>query len=145
SAEDIVKKFERIADKPVEALLELNKREHFLTETQYERIAALEEEGSAQKLVADATEIYAQHLERADQQARDARPFRQRKWGDVKDSISEAWGELQTYFDLLGRVIERHGDLGNSPMPSGRDFTANIMPSTSLIPDWATNSALIGG
>lgn len=145
SAEDTVKKFERIADKPVEALLELNKREHFLTETQYARIAALEEEGDQQALVAEAMEIYAQHLERADQQARDAMPFMQRKWGDVKDSISEAWGELQTYFDLLGRVIERHGDLGNSPMPSGRGFTANIMPSTSLIPDWATNSALIGG
>lgn len=145
SAEDTVKKFERIADKPVEALLELNKREHFLTEAQYARIAALEEEGDQQALVAEATEIYAQHLERADQQARDAMPFMERKWGDVKDSISEAWGELQVYFDLLGRVIERHGDLDNSPMPSGMDFAATIMPSTSLIPDWATNSVLIDG
>lgn len=58
--DDVVAKFEQIARDPLNALTKLNEAEHFLTEAQYERIRALEEEGKQQEAAKLAVEIYAE-------------------------------------------------------------------------------------
>lgn len=128
-ADKIVTKFGKIADKPVEALLELNKTENFLTEAQYQRIEALEEEGDVQELVAEATRIYAEHLEDAARQARNAMPYMKRGWEEVKDEISDTWQALQDFAELLATPTSLAPDSVGGFLT---EFITSNLPSTRV-------------
>lgn len=149
SVDDTVDKFEELAKDPVKALLKLNESERFLTRAQYDRINALVEEGREQDAAAEAIRIYSERLDEVATQANAAMPAMSRWWRDVKDDITGAWGELQTYMGLLDRIIDRQGELrksgGRGLSYSGTLATAatTALPGLDLLPDWASNPTLI--
>ncbi len=57
--EDTIAKFKEIEKDPVAALLKLNAAEHFLTQTQLDRVRALQDEGREQEAVTEGLKIYA--------------------------------------------------------------------------------------
>ena len=133
SVDDIVGKFESLGREPLNALVKLNDAEHFLTEAQYERIRALLEEGREQEAVAEATRIYADHLDQVATTSEASLPAINRWWRDIKDSIGSAWGELGEYLNLLDRVIRKHGEL--SPGGTARGTANTLFPALQLVPD----------
>lgn len=127
-----VAKFEKIADKPVEALLSLNEKEHFLTDTQYERVRALQEEGREQDAVAEAVRIYAQHLDEVARKVESDMPATSKMWRAIKEEIGTANGEISTFLGLMIKVanIRIDGILGSS---NGLGtLVHNLLPSTRL-------------
>ncbi|MCC4618150.1 phage tail length tape measure family protein [Xanthomonas campestris pv. asclepiadis] len=112
--DETIAKFEDIRKDPVEALLKLNETEHFLTQTQLDRINTLVEEGNKQQAVAEAVQLYDSHLESVARRAQTDMPATSKAWTSVKDEASGAWGEVEKYADLLDRVISKQDALGNS-------------------------------
>lgn len=112
-----IDKFKDLAKDPVDALLKLNETEHFLTQTQLDRVTALEEEGKEQEAVAEAVRIYSDHLDDVTRQANDAMPAMSRWWRDITDEISAAYGEVQKYITLLDRAVKM--DFGGSSSSPG--------------------------
>src|SRR5690606_21190036 len=60
--EDTIKKFVQIEKDPVKALLKLNETEHFLTQTQLDRINGLVDEQREQDAAALGAKVYADRL-----------------------------------------------------------------------------------
>ncbi|WP_257998313.1 phage tail tape measure protein [Xanthomonas arboricola] len=112
--DETIAKFEDIRKDPVEALLKLNETEHFLTQTQLDRINTLVEEGNKQQAVAEAVQLYDSHLESVARRAQTDMPAMSKAWTSIKDEASDAWGEVEKYADLLDRVISKQDALGNS-------------------------------
>lgn len=112
--DETIAKFEDIRKDPVEALLKLNETEHFLTQTQLDRINTLVEEGNKQQAVAEAVQLYDSHLESVARRAQTDMPAMSKAWTSIKDEASGAWGEVEKYADLLDRVISKQDALGNS-------------------------------
>lgn len=94
SVEDTIKVFARIADEPVEALLELNRTEHFLTQAQLERVQALVEEGRAQDAATEAIRIYADTSNTRLTQLRTELGLLAGVWADVRSQAAETWEEV---------------------------------------------------
>ena len=94
SVDDTIKVFARIADEPVEALLELNRTEHFLTQAQLERVQALVEEGRAQDAATEAIRIYADTSNTRLTQLRTELGLLAGVWADVRSQAAETWEEV---------------------------------------------------
>lgn len=62
SVDDVVKRFVKLADDPVKAILELNKSQHFLTEETLKQIESLEEQGRQAEAVTLAIQTYSDVL-----------------------------------------------------------------------------------
>ncbi|WP_161963748.1 phage tail tape measure protein [Xanthomonas arboricola] len=134
-----VEAFQRIARDPVDALVELNKQEGFLNAAQLKRILTLREEGNEQAAVAEALQLYYERSINVANQADAAMPGMVKWWRDVKDEVSGAWGEVQTYASLLDRVIEKQGlaarfDLSKSLLNASGMLggIANMLPDSWL-------------
>jgi len=140
-----VAKFEEIAKSPVAALLKLNETEHFLTDTQLRRVAALEDEGRAQDAAAEGVRIYGEHLDDVATKADATLSSLSRWWRDVKDDTAHAWGEVGIYMQLLDKVIEKQKQsrsigFGDQLRTVGR-MSGNV---ASLVPDgWISSSATL--
>lgn len=104
SVDETVKKFAEIAKAPVDALLRFNEVEHFLTQTQLDRVRALQDEGREQEAVAEAIRIYSDNLDDVAAKANDALPAMTKGWRAIKDEITGAWGELGVYLNLVQQV-----------------------------------------
>ncbi|WP_127159211.1 phage tail tape measure protein [Xanthomonas arboricola] len=114
-----VEAFQRIARDPVDALVELNKQEGFLTAAQLLRIRTLQEEGHEQQAVAEALQIYYERSINVANQAEAAMPSLVKWWRDVKDEVGGAWGEVMTFSTELERL---GGKLKNLLPASGLQF-----------------------
>lgn len=140
-----VAKFEEIAKSPVAALLKLNETEHFLTDTQLRRVAALEDEGRAQDAAAEGVRIYGEHLDDVATKADATLSSLSRWWRDVKDDTTHAWGEAGIYMQLLDKVIEKQKQsnsigFGDQVRKVGR-MSGNL---ASLVPDgWISSGATL--
>ena len=143
SVDVTVAKFADIAKGPVDALLKLNEAEHFLTRAQYARVTALQDEGREQEAVAEATRIYSEHLDDVASRASASLPAISRWWRDIKDDTSQAWGEVETYMNLLDRAIAKQGQLkAGSPQPSAFGALANqSFPLLGLVPQSVRGNA----
>ena len=112
-----IDKFKDLAKDPVDALLKLNETEHFLTQTQLDRVTALEKEGREQEAVAEAVRIYSDHLDDVARQANEAMPAMSRWWRAVKDEISGATGQLGQYLNLVAEYaaqqVPQSGPVGD--------------------------------
>src|SRR5690606_13054958 len=84
AVDETVKKFVELGRDPVQALVKLNETEHFLTQTQFDRIRALVEEGRQQDAVAEAIRSYSDRRPEVSGKARDSLPAISRWWGDSK-------------------------------------------------------------
>ncbi|MFB9112100.1 phage tail length tape measure family protein [Xanthomonas arboricola pv. corylina] len=114
-----VEAFQRIARDPVDALVELNKQEGFLTAAQLLRIRTLQEEGHEQQAVAEALQIYYERSINVANQAEAAMPSLVKWWRDVKDEVGGAWGEVMTFSTELEKL---GGKLKNLLPASGLQF-----------------------
>ncbi|GHH52515.1 phage tail length tape measure family protein [[Pseudomonas] boreopolis] len=138
SIDDTISKFREIAKDPVQALLKLNEAEHVLSRAQLDRINTLIDEGNKQQAVAEAIALYDDHLEEVARRSREAMPAMTQWWLDVKDAISGAWGELQTYVELVGKAVQAQGKLSFGPggavqgLGMAQGNLASLVPSNYL-------------
>ena len=96
-----IKKFEDIAKSPVDALLKLNETEHFLTESQLQRVQALQDEGREQDAASEASRIYASRLNDIASAADAATPHLSQMWKEAKKGASDAWEETKKFSEFL--------------------------------------------
>lgn len=140
SVETTVDKFKDLAKAPVDTLLKLNESEHFLTQAQLARVQALIDEGREQDAASVAINEYSGHLDRVADRAERAMPAMARWWRDIKDETTSAWGEVQTYSDLLARVIAQQGRLRSgwtgSPTQALATGSGTLLgPLANMLPD----------
>lgn len=90
SLEDAIGVYAKLADKPLQTLLDLNRAEHFLTQAQADRISSLETENQKQQAVSEAIAIYNRHQQDMADKVRENYGSTQRFWEDVKTWIDSA-------------------------------------------------------
>lgn len=129
-----VDRFKAIADDPVKALLKLNESEHFLTDAQYERISALVDEGQKQQAVAEAVQVYGNHLDDVASKSDEVMPAITKGWQETKAEISGAWSLLGEYVDLLVKAngIRLKNIVGPEITAFGEAFFNSLRPSVRL-------------
>jgi len=117
SVDTITSKFNDIARDPVNALLKLNETERFLTETQYERVKALQEEGRFQDAATEAARIYADTVNGRATEIEASLGLVSTAWKNIKNETGEAWdavvsginraqGPLQAFADRVAGLSE---------------------------------------
>ncbi|WLA27559.1 phage tail tape measure protein [Xanthomonas citri] len=136
-----VEAFQRIARDPVDALVELNKQEGFLTAAQLQRIITLQQEGREQQAVAEALQIYYERSINVANQAEAAMPSLVKWWREVKDEVGGAWGEVMTFSTELEKL---GGRLKNLLPASGLQFDM-IATMASPKAQMQRLNSLIGG
>lgn len=115
SADTVLDKFRAIAKDPVDALAKLNETERFLTETQYQRIKALQDEGKWQEAATEAAKLYADVVAGRTREVEANLGLISTAWLNIKKASSEAWdgvvsgvdramGPLQRYADYLAKI-----------------------------------------
>jgi lambda family phage tail tape measure protein len=107
SIESVTKKFEEIAKDPLVALERLNASEHFLTQTQRERVQVLIEQGDQQGAVNEALRIYFDMYSSRSAQVEQSLSNWSMFMRDLKDATSGAWQSFKEYADgVVGRARE---------------------------------------
>lgn len=115
SADTVLDKFRAIAKDPVNALTKLNETERFLTETQYQRIKALQDEGRWQEAATEAAKLYADVVAGRTREVEANLGLISTAWLNIKQASSDAWdavvvgvdkglGPLQRYADKLAEI-----------------------------------------
>lgn len=129
-----VDRFKAIAEDPVKALLKLNESEHFLTNAQYARISALVDEGQKQQAVAEAVQVYGNHLDDVASKSDEVMPAITKGWQETKAEISGAWSLLGEYVDLLVKAngIRLKNIVGPEITAFGEAFFDSISPKARL-------------
>lgn len=118
SVDTVAKKFEDIAKDPVQALLRLNESEHFLTQTQYDRIKALQDEGRQQDAVTEAANIYANAVNGRATEIEANLNLVSTAWKNIKAATAEAWDEFTKFANKsqgplqnIADALDRRGGL----------------------------------
>jgi phage-related minor tail protein len=94
TADDVVEAFAAVKKDPVEALLKLNETEHFLTQTQLDRIEALKDEGKYQDAVREASTIYFDTLRDRSAKAREEVTSLASLWRSFSNSVRQGFSDL---------------------------------------------------
>lgn len=92
--EDTVKEFTRLRDDPVNAILELNKAQHFLTEETLEQIKTLKGQGREADAAAVAMRAYADTINSRAPQLTESLGLMESGWRGVKNASKEAWDSV---------------------------------------------------
>jgi phage-related minor tail protein len=130
SVEQSVEVFVKLQEKPVEAVVVLNEKYHFLTASVFDQIEALNKQGDTQGAAKVAMDAYAASLEQRTSEAESQLGTLARSWDSVKASASFAWdamlgvGREETIDDKIARlqaqlVVESGTHLGQ-PRPLAR-------------------------
>lgn len=99
SVEEIVGEFIKLADDPVRASAQLNEQHHYLTQTIYEQIRALDEQGASVEAARLAQDTYAQAtIQRAGDVKANLGTL-ERAWLGVRTAAAQAWSAMSS----LGR------------------------------------------
>lgn len=109
SVDKTIEKFALIAKDPVDGLLELNEAEHFLTNSQLDRVQALVREGQEQQAVSEGLTIYSDHLDDVARKSNEAMPEMSKWWRELKADVSNASGELSHFISLMGSTAAKGG------------------------------------
>ena len=125
SLDSIVKKYEDLAKDPLDALLKLNESERFLTQAQYDRVKALQDEGRQQDAATEAIRIYAENMDRATEQVRGNLSEIARLWIGVKDAASSAWQEIGNFANEVAGIARRQAE-------ANRDLLASYAAAARL-------------
>ena len=126
AVDTVAKKFEDIAKDPTQALLRLNEAEHFLTQTQYDRIKALQDEGRQQEAVTEAANIYANVVNGRATEIDANLNLVSTAWKNIKIATAEAWDEFTNFankaqgplqnladaLDRMGGIRQAAGSIG---------------------------------
>ncbi|MDT9702638.1 hypothetical protein, partial [Streptomyces sp. P17] len=81
---------------PLDALTKLNDAENFLTQTQYERVKALQDEGRWQEAATEAARIYADTVNGRAKEIEQNLGLISTAWLNIKRASSEAWDSVVT-------------------------------------------------
>lgn len=109
-ADTVIEKFNAIAKDPLNALTKLNEAEHFLTETQYQRIKALQDEGNWQAAATEAARIYADTVNGRAREIEQNLGLISTAWMNIKSTSSEAWDAMVTSIDRGMGPLQRFAD-----------------------------------
>lgn len=105
SVDSVVDKFRAIQKDPLKALSDLNAAEQFLTETQYQRIKALQDEGQWQDAATEAAKIYADVVAGRAQEIQANLGGISVAWQNIKTASSDAWGAVISGADRASEAI----------------------------------------
>lgn len=104
SVTELVGQFESLADKPSEAVLNLNEKYNFLTADIYKQVIALEKQGRNQDAVRLILEQMSSTSASRSQQMVAHAGYIMRAWWAVKDAILGAWNALKNFGRDMGRM-----------------------------------------
>lgn len=110
AVDTVAKKFEDIAKDPTAALLRLNEAEHFLTQTQYDRIKALQDEGRQQEAVTEAANIYANVVNGRATEIEANLNLVSTAWKNIKIATAEAWDEFTNFANKAQGPLQNLAD-----------------------------------
>jgi lambda family phage tail tape measure protein len=110
SADTVVDKFRQISRDPLDALTKLNEAENFLTQTQYERVKALQDEGRWQEAATEAARIYADTVNGRAREIEQSLGLISTAWLNIKRASSEAWDSVVTGVDSALGPLQRYAD-----------------------------------
>lgn len=110
AVDTVADKFAQIAKNPVDALLKLNEAEHFLTQTQYDRIKALQEEGRMQEAATEAVNIYANTVNSRASEVEGSLSLISTAWKNIKITTSEAWDAVVSGIDRAQGPLQKFAD-----------------------------------
>lgn len=110
SADTVVDKFRQISRDPLDALTKLNEAENFLTQTQYERVKALQDEGRWQEAATEAARIYADTVNGRAKEIEQNLGLISTAWLNIKRASSEAWDSVVTGVDSALGPLQRYAD-----------------------------------
>lgn len=94
SAEDVVKRFQKMEDGAAKWAAEQNKSVHFLTLEQYKHIKSLEDTGRKQDAMRESAKLLADTLE---QRTAPALGYLETSWKGVRDMASAAWRAMMNW------------------------------------------------
>lgn len=132
SVDSIVKKYEELAKDPLDTLLKLNETEHFLTQAQYDRVKALQDEGKAQDAATEAIRIYLDNSNRMTSQVKANLSEISRSWLEVKEVASAAWREIGNFADTILGITRRQAEANSQLIASYAAAARNANTAASL-------------
>ncbi|WP_312268049.1 phage tail tape measure protein [Pseudescherichia sp.] len=154
-AEKIEASFAEIMKSPVKALAELNSQYNFLTVSQLNYIAGLEDSDKKQEAVSEGMRIFADTMQKRMQQIDDASTPLEQMWDSIKKWSADAWkwvgdhtiGALNLIIDVVAGTVEqvqillKQGDVLIAEFAnSAYEKTKNIPGMKSLFGDMATDN-----
>lgn len=123
SIEDVVKDFQSLQKDPVNAVVELNDKYHFLTLAIYDQIAALEAQGKTAEAAGIAEKAYGDYASAAIKKVDDNLGLLGNTWKGIKTLASEGWdaikdvGRTATDDDRL-KALKTQLEAANRPLIS---------------------------
>ena len=124
SVEETIGKFAEFGKDPVKALLDLNRAEHFLYQSQLDRIVALKEEGREQEAAAEAMRLYADVVEDRTAKVNNSLGLAATAWKQLKAASGEAWDAVTEGAASADRYLKQFADrVANMPRVA-QDLTA---------------------
>lgn len=154
-AEKIEASFAEIMKSPVKALAELNSQYNFLSVSQLNYIAGLEDSDKKQEAVSEGMRIFADTMQKRMQQIDDASTPLEQMWDSIKKWSADAWkwvgdhtiGALNLIIDVVAGTVEqvqillKQGDVLIAEFAnSAYEKTKNIPGMKSLFGDMATDN-----
>ena len=155
AVKETVAEYEELSRDPTSAVLRLNESEHFLTQTLFDRIAAMQDAGDIEGAAALATETRAAAQIERDKQIEESLGLVSGAWYNIKRSAAEAWDESANYFtnldrdakqavDTLGRLLAsfRMGGVGGAFGMQAALSGQNVAGSGTSSPSGPTSQEL---
>jgi len=94
SAQDMVKDFVALGEKPVEATIKLNEQYHYLTAAVYLQIKALEDQGQKDEAAALAQQSYSDAMEKRSKSIETNLGYIQKAWNATAEAAKKGWDAL---------------------------------------------------
>ena len=143
-ADTVIEKFNAIAKDPLNALTRLNEAEHFLTETQYQRIKALQDEGKWQEAATEAARIYADTVNGRAREIEQNLGLISTAWLNIKSTSSEAWDAMVTGIDRgmgpLQRFADKLAEIGGLGREASLYGIGLLNPAAALLTRFGGNA-----
>lgn len=110
SVDTVAEKFASLAKDPTQGILKLNEAEHFLTQTQYDRIKALQDEGRMQDAVTEAVNVYANTSNSRATEVVESLSLISTAWRNIKKDTGEAWDAIVDGVNRAQGPLQRIAD-----------------------------------
>lgn len=132
SADTVLDKFRAIAKDPLDALTKLNDAENFLTQSQYERIKALQDEGKWQQAATEAANLYADVVAGRTREVEQNLGLISTAWMNIKNASSDSWDAVVVGVDMALGPLQRYADRLAQVGGLQRDFASYAAAMVSL-------------
>lgn len=106
-AASVEKNAQRITDKPLKALADLNQQYHFMSDAQAQQIVALNRAGKEAEAASLGLDIYTQAMDRMAKAQQESLPAWQQAWINFKNAASNAATQVAIDFTTGGKLVEQ--------------------------------------